>query len=62
MTEWFRLVMKRDEMEAEKVVMRINVEGKRGRDRPKKRWLDTTMSDVRAASVCINVEDQDKRS
>jgi hypothetical protein len=30
----------------------INVEWKRGRERPKRRWLDTIENDVRAVGVC----------
>jgi len=31
--------------------MKMNVEGKRGRGRPKKRWLHTTENDLRAIDV-----------
>jgi len=41
--------------------MRTNVEGKRRRGRPKKRWLDTIENDMRAAGVCVkDVEDRDE--
>lgn len=40
--------MRREETETVKVVMRINIEERRGR--PKKGWLDT-----KAAIVCIGV-------
>jgi len=53
------MVWERDEedMETVKGVMKINFEGKRGRERPKKRWLDTNENDMRAAGVCVNVKD-----
>jgi hypothetical protein len=35
--KWFWHVMRREETKAERVVMKINVEGKRGRKRPKTR-------------------------
>jgi hypothetical protein len=33
--------LRREESNTVRVVMEINVEGKRGKGRPKKRWLDT---------------------
>jgi len=30
-----------EETKAVRVVMKINIEGKRGKGRPKKRWMDT---------------------
>jgi hypothetical protein len=41
--------------------MQINVEGKRRRGRPKKRWLDTIENEIRAFGVCIgDVENRDE--
>jgi len=60
---WFGHVMRGEEMEIVKVVMTINVVGKRERGKPKKRWLDTIESDMRAARVCVkDVENRDKRT
>jgi len=42
-------VMRREKTEAVKAVMKMNVEGRRGR--PKKRWLDTIENDMIAAGV-----------
>jgi len=44
------------------MVMRMNVEGRKGRGRPKTRWLNTVENDMRTvADVCVgNVEDRDK--
>jgi len=39
--QWFDHVMRRDETEAVRMVMKIDVEGKRGKGRPKNRWLDS---------------------
>lgn len=37
------------------------VEGKRGREKPKKKWLDTTENYMRATSVCVeDVKDRYK--
>jgi hypothetical protein len=38
---WFGYVMRREEIKAVRVIIKINIEGKRGSRRPKKRWLDT---------------------
>jgi len=35
------------------VVLKINVEEKKERGRPKKRWLDTIENDMRAVGVCV---------
>jgi len=48
---WFGLVMRRDEMKAVRVVMRTNVEEKKGEEDRKKRWLDTIENDLRTAGV-----------
>jgi len=45
--------------EAVRVVMRTNVEGRRGRGRPMKRWLVTVESDTRAADA--RVRDKEDR-
>jgi len=42
-------------------VLRTNVQGRREGEISKKRWLDTTESDMRAAGVCIgDVDDRYK--
>jgi hypothetical protein len=33
--------------------MKVNVERKSGRGRPKKRWLDTIENVMRAVDVCV---------
>jgi hypothetical protein len=39
----------------------MNIEGKRERGRPKKRWLDTIENDMKAVSVWVgNVENRDE--
>jgi len=52
---WFGHVMWRKETKAVRVVMKINVEGERGRGRPIKRWLDTIENDIRAAGMRAGV-------
>lgn len=42
--------------------MNINVEGKRGRRKPKKRWLDKiNNNNMKAVGVCVgNIESRDQ--
>jgi len=40
--------------------MKINVEGKRGIRKPKKKWLNTIENDMRADGLCVgDVENRD---
>jgi len=45
-------VTRRKEMETVRTVIKINVEGKRERGRPKKRRLDT-IENMKAVGVCV---------
>ncbi|KAL4126178.1 hypothetical protein QTP88_010404 [Uroleucon formosanum] len=48
-------------IEQTRVVMKMNVDGKRGRGRPQKRWLENMERDMRAVGVCIgDVKDRYK--
>ena len=44
-------VMRRDETHVTKRVMSINVDGWRGRGRPKKRWMDCVRDDINEKGV-----------
>ncbi|KAL4104536.1 hypothetical protein QTP88_019831 [Uroleucon formosanum] len=58
---WLGHVMKREKTSAVIIVMKMNIEGKKGRGRPKKRWLKNIKKDMRAVVVCIeDVKDRDK--
>jgi len=48
---WFSHVMRRENSEAVRTVMEMNVEG---RGRSKKKWLDTIGCDMRTAGVCVD--------
>jgi len=48
---WFGHVMRREKTETTRVVMRMNVEGRR--DRPKKKWWGTIANNMRAAGSCV---------
>jgi hypothetical protein len=57
--------MRREETKTAKVIMKMNVDGKIGRGKPKKRSLDMIENDMRAVAdfccVCIrDVENRDK--
>jgi len=50
--------MRREETEAARKVMKMNVERRRERERYKKRWLNTIDNDMRAPGECVeDVED-----
>lgn len=46
--------MRREELEAIRMVIEVNVEGSRRRGRPKKRWLDAFKSDMRTTGMYID--------
>jgi hypothetical protein len=48
---WFGHEMRREETKAVRVVMNMNVEGRRGKGKPKKRWLDTIENYMRIVGV-----------
>jgi hypothetical protein len=45
--------MRREETKAVRMVMKINIERKRGRGRSKKRWLDMIENDIRDIDACV---------
>ena len=45
--QWYGHVMRREGEYVGKRVMRMEVEGMRGRGRPKRRWLDSVRADLR---------------
>jgi len=58
---WLGHIMRREETSAARVVVKMSVEGKRGRGRLKKRWLESIKKDMRAVGVCIRgVKDLDR--
>jgi hypothetical protein len=48
---WYGHVMKGEENHVTRRVMNMNVEGRRGRGRPKKRWNDCVRQDMREMAV-----------
>lgn len=55
-------IVRREDSEARRRVMGMNVEKRRGRGRPKKKWLNTIECDMRTADLCIErVGDRVKR-
>jgi len=51
---WFGNVIKREDSEGVRTVMKLSVEGRRERGKPKKKWLNGIESDVRTESVYVN--------
>jgi len=51
---WIGPDMRREKSEAVKTVMKMNIEGTRGRGRQKKRWLDAIVCDMGTAGVCVD--------
>lgn len=45
--------MRREKSKAMRTVKEMNVEGSKGRGRPKKRWFDAIKSNMRTAGVCV---------
>ena len=43
---WYGHVLRRSEEEPIRSIMELNIEGNRGRGRPKKRWLDCVKEDL----------------
>ncbi|KAJ8704761.1 hypothetical protein PYW08_012081 [Mythimna loreyi] len=52
---WYGHVKRRDEKHVTKKAMRINVDGWRGRGRPKKIWMDCVRSDMKERGVSDSV-------
>jgi hypothetical protein len=48
---WFGHVMRQEKTKAIKVVMNMKVEGKRRREKPTKRWLDTIENYIKVVGV-----------
>ena len=48
---WFGHVMRREESEVVRTVMNMNVEERRGRGRPKKRWIIHVRTDMKDKGV-----------
>jgi len=51
---WFGHVMRRKDSEAIRIVMELTVEERKGKGRPKKKWLNGIKCDMRIAGVCVN--------
>jgi hypothetical protein len=50
---WFGHEMRREETKSVKVIMNMNVEGRRGRGKPTRRWLDTIENYMRVVGVDV---------
>jgi hypothetical protein len=58
---WFGHIMRRVKIKAIKVIMKMNIEGKRKQGKPKKKLLDTIKNDMMTFGVCIgDVENRDE--
>lgn len=52
---WFGHVMRRNEWHVTKRSLNLNVEGYRGRGRPKKRWMDCVRKDMSVKGVSVEM-------
>ncbi|PZC81077.1 hypothetical protein B5X24_HaOG213417 [Helicoverpa armigera] len=52
---WYGHVMRRDDTHATKCVLSMNVDGWRGRGRPKKRWMDCLKDDMNRKGVSVSM-------
>uniref|UniRef100_A0A2A4JJS9 Uncharacterized protein n=1 Tax=Heliothis virescens TaxID=7102 RepID=A0A2A4JJS9_HELVI len=52
---WYGHVMRRDESHATKRMLSMNVDGLRGRGRPKKRWMDCVKDDMSKKGVNVSM-------
>ncbi|PZC72650.1 hypothetical protein B5X24_HaOG210780 [Helicoverpa armigera] len=52
---WYGHVMRRCETHATKSVLSMNVEGWRGRGRPRKRWIDCLKEDMKQKGVDVSM-------
>lgn len=52
--KWFSYVMKRNKSKAVRMVMEINAEGSRGRERLKKRWMDVTKNGMKIVGMRVD--------
>jgi hypothetical protein len=53
--------MKREETNAVRVDMKMNVEGKREKERQKKKWFNTIVNTIRGVGVSVrDIENQDE--
>ena len=48
---WYGHVMRRDEQYVGKREMGMNIQGRRGRGRPKRRWMDCVRDDLRSKGL-----------
>lgn len=48
-------------MRKKKWVMKINVDGKRGKERSKKKWMETIEYDMRVVSKCVGDVNDSKK-
>jgi len=51
---WFGHVIRRKDLEVVRTVLELNVEERRGRGKPKKKWLNVIECDMRTTAVCVN--------
>jgi hypothetical protein len=58
---WFGRVMRRVETKTVRMVIKINFKGKRGRGRPKRRWLNMIENVMRVVGVYVgDIENSDE--
>ena len=60
--KWLGYVLRKGDKDWVKKCLGFNVEGKRNRGRPRKRWMDVVKEDIRMCSLLKNAVDRSRKA